>query len=152
MAYNPETGKIDRGKIIKLRDMPVFKIPNIKLPFSERIIKIPNVHRFHLQILAKILDFIRLILVGCVISGVGSEEDNLYELISLLVITVLIIVIFRVSKPFHTRMDMGIMWLAESVDLITYSCAIAILRRTDSDELTDDFLLNIGSFFILTLF
>lgn len=52
------------------------------------------------------------------------------------------------SKPYLKRYEMAYMWISESADIITFSCAVAILRY-DESELTSSYLDKVGTCMII---
>eukprot|EP00210_Caulerpa_lentillifera_P005726 g5474.t1 len=138
LDIDPVTGKVDRGTLVVIRERPLFTIPAIGRQGYLFYIPKTKIHRFHLQILAKLLDISKTILVGCIVAGVGNSEDNVGSVIALIALSLTLLFLFRLAKPFPSRMDMLLLILTEFADLIVYTCALFLLLGPDVDQDTQD--------------
>lgn len=139
---NPRTGMIDRGAITPVKRKYMFKIPALRVPFTScTILPSKKIYRFQLQILTRLLDFTKIILLACLVSGLGNAEDNLGQILALFVGSTLNLIVIRVARPFPTRLDMTVTMLAEGADVATFFLGIILLAGPNDDK---DFRLKVG--------
>lgn len=125
-----------------MKRRPLFKIPALKLPFTNLII-LPSkkIYRFQLQILTRLLDFTKIILLACLIEAVGDGEDSMNQVLALFVVSAINLVVVRIARPFPTRLDMTITVLAEGADVVTFFLGIILLLGPNHDR---DFRIKVG--------
>lgn len=138
LEVDPITGRVDRGTLVVIRERPLAAIPSIGRPGS--IFHLPRIkiYRFHLQSVAKLLDITKTILVGCIVAGVGNSRDNVGSIVALVILSLTLLLLFRIGKPFPSRVDMLVLLITELADLIVYSCALYLLLGPDADQETYD--------------
>lgn len=138
LEIDPITGKVDRGELVGIKERPLISIPAIGKEGSLFYLPKKKIYRFHLQILAKMLDISKTILVGCIVAGVGNSDDNIGSIVALIGLSFTLLFLFRLAKPFPSRLDMLLLILTELADLIVYTCALFLLIGPDADQETYD--------------
>lgn len=120
----------------------LFLIPALRVPFTSCVI-LPSkkIYRFQLQILTRLLDFTKIILLACLVSGLSNSEDNMGQILALFVGSTLNLIVIRVARPFPTRLDMTVTMLAEGADVVTFFLGIILLIGPNNDS---EFRLNVG--------
>lgn len=123
--YDPETGRVKRGELVLTTNLNFFQLPcTIGSQF--------RIYPFHFQLLMKILDLVKLIVLACLVAGVGSHDDNNERaLLSLLVLSLVMLFVIRLTKPFLNRWDMAVGLFVECMDFLVYACLFSIV---DSDQ------------------
>lgn len=141
LEIDPNTGVVDRGELVILKERPLLVLPAIgHIGYGIRFSAI-RIYRYHIQMVAKLLDITKTILIGCIVAGVGNSEDNMSSILALISITLTLILLFRIAKPFPSRLDMLMLLLAEVADLIVYTCALFMVMGPATTEETNR---NIG--------
>ena len=135
---DPEKLTVDRGELVILKERPLMTVPVISTHDGRLRFGTVHIYRYHLQIMAKLLDISKTIFVGCIIAGVGGEEDNPASIVALIGASLVLILLFRIAKPFPSRVDMFMLLLAEVADLIVYTCALFLILGPGTDEDTTD--------------
>ena len=137
LEIDPATGWVDRGKLVALEERPLWTLPLPKLENNRLRLRSTKVCRHHLQLMSKLLDVIKLILVGCIIAGVGNTVDNIASIIALIALSLTLTLLLRISNPFLSRFNMSMLLMSEVADLIVYACALVLILGPENDEDTD---------------
>jgi len=138
LEVDPITGRVDRGTLVVIRERPLVAIPSIGRPHSLFYLPRIKIYRFHLQSVAKLLEISKTILVGCIVAGVGNSRDNVGSIVALAILSLTLLLLFRIGKPFPSRVDMFVLLITELADLIVYLCALYLLLGPDADQETYD--------------
>lgn len=139
---DPSTGKLDRGQLIPVKRRPLFQIPALKLPFTNLVI-LPSkkIYRFQLQILTRLLDFTKVILLACLIEAVDEGKESMNQILALFVVSAINLVVVRIARPFPSRLDMTVTLLAEGADVVTFFLGIILLLGPNHDR---EFRIKVG--------
>ncbi|CAD7694728.1 unnamed protein product, partial [Ostreobium quekettii] len=138
---DPKTGKVDRGKLIPIKGRPLFMIPQFKRLHTSKPGGPYVLYRYQLQILTRPLDYMKIVLLGCLVGGVDSD-NSMAQVIALFCISLLALLLTRLSRPFPSRLDMAVTLLAEAADVVTFALGIVLLAGPNEDR---DFRLRIGT-------
>lgn len=147
LEIDPFTGRVDRGELVYLRERPLIVIPAFGKKDSPFYTPKKRIYRYHIQMLTKVLDISKTILVGCIVAGVGNTDDNASSIVALIALSLILILLLRIAKPFPSRWDMFLLLLAELADLIVYTCALFLVLGPDTSEDTEQ---NIGMALLLS--
>ena len=131
---DPETKQVNRGDLVILRQRPLFAVPSIKVENNRMHISKKRIYRHHVQSMAKILSISKTVLVGCIVAGVGNEKDNAACIVALIVASMVLVFLFRIAKPFPSRIDMIMLLLSEMADLIVYTSALCIILSPTNED------------------
>ena len=137
LEVNATTGRVNRGELVILRERPLLIVPYLTVENKRLRVRSKKVYRYHLQLTTKLLDIMKTILVGCIVAGVGDTDDNISSIVALIALSLILILLLRIAKPFPSRLDMLMLLLAEVADLIVYTCALFLIIGPDTDEDTD---------------
>ena len=137
LEVDPATGRVDRGELVILRERPLLIVPHLTFENNRLRVRSKKIYRYHLQLTTKLLDIMKTILVGCIVAGVGDTDDNISSIVALIALSLILILLLRIAKPFPSRLDMLMLLLAEVADLIVYTCALFLIIGPDTDEDTD---------------
>ena len=140
-TYAIRNGKMDRGKAVPLRIRPLFSWKGITVPGTPFRIPGFTLFRHHLQILTRFLQLMKILLFAVLVAGVGNADDCLAQIIFLLFAVLLLMIVLRVARPYHTRLEMAISLSEEVSDITFFALAALLLLGPTSDE---DFRDKIG--------
>eukprot|EP00210_Caulerpa_lentillifera_P008309 g7929.t1 len=138
LQIDPITGRVDRGTLVVIQERPLLCTPSLGKRGSYCFIPRTKIYRYHLQILAKLVDMSKTILVGCIVAGVGNSNDNLWSIVALVFLSFTLLFLFRLAKPFPSRVDMLVLLITELADLIVYLFAVFLLIGPDVGKDTYD--------------
>ena len=137
LDVDPATGRVDRGKLVVLSERPLWTVPVPKFENNRLRLGSSRVYRYHLQLMSKLLDMITIILVGCIVAGVGNTDDNISSIVTLIALSLILLLLLRTANPFMSRFNMLVLLLSHTADLIVYTCALFLIVGPDTDEDTN---------------
>ena len=132
---------MDRGNVVPLRIRPLFSWKGVTVPGTTFRIPGFSLFRHHLQILTRFLQLMKILLFGVLVAGIGNADDCLAQIIFLLFAVLLLMIVLRVARPYHTRLEMAISLSEEVSDITFFALAALLLLGPTSDE---DFRDQIG--------
>lgn len=94
-----------------------------------------RLQRFHIQSFFRVLDLLKLLVMGCLVGSIDNTRDNEGQVIALLVISCLMLALLRVTRPFLNRVDMAVGMLSEAADIFVFTLLLVVLWGSPgSDE------------------
>lgn len=86
-----------------------------------------RLQRFHIQLFFRVLDLLRLLVMGCLVGSIDNTRDNGGQVIALLVISCLMLALMRLTRPFLSRVDMAVGMLSEAADIFVFTLLLVVL-------------------------
>lgn len=93
-----------------------------------------QVQRFHVQLSFRVIDLLKLVIMGCLGGSINNTENNEAQVIALLIISCFIITLMRIARPFLNRVDMAIGMFSEAADIFTFTMLLIILSTSPRED------------------
>lgn len=133
-TYKVKTGGLDRGKFIPLRVPPVIEITPKRVPFTNYWTTSVRVFQHQIQLLTRLLALLKIVVLGCLVAGVGTGRNSIPQIVVLFVMCLLLFLTLRIAQPYRTRYNMAIALLEDVSDVAFLALAMLMLLGPSHSE------------------
>eukprot|EP00210_Caulerpa_lentillifera_P002770 g2647.t1 len=142
-TYKVKTNGLDRGKFIPLKVPPVINVKSWRIPMTDYWTPSMQVYPYQVQLLTRLLRLLKIIVLGCIIAGVGSGRDSLIQIIVLFILCLFLFLTLRIAQPYRNRYRMALA-LSEDVSDVTFLTLAMLLILGPHENKTFRTRLGIG--------
>lgn len=135
-AYDAERARVNRGDIVPAGDFAALPLPC----FGEGC----RIYLYQLQPLTRIMDLTKLLVLACIAGRSADGIDHRVSLAILLLLSTMMLLVTRFSKPYLNRMDMALGLVLEGVDVSVYGCMSSIVYSLENDMNPSNSVINLS--------
>eukprot|EP00210_Caulerpa_lentillifera_P009363 g8926.t1 len=123
-SVNSHTGSVNRGFLVTVMESPLRSGYGRQNQFQ----------RFHVQVFFRLIDLVKLVLMGCLVGSINNTDDNEGQVITLLMASFLMITLMRYTRPFLNRVDMALSMFNEAADIFVFTMLLIIISSSPKSD------------------